>query len=108
MRLPSPLIRSGEANNAVGNAVLAPSRYNLARLIVNFDSTPSFGKSTNDFFLLTISVLMIHVSPLCIVQASTPNYNVIETDYDNFAIVYTCSDKFGLAKSGQQRGLQTC
>ena len=62
MRLPSPLIRSGEANNAVGNAVLAPSRYNLARLIVNFDSTPSFGKSTKYFFLLTISILMIHFS----------------------------------------------
>lgn len=67
--------RSGEVIEARGEAVLAPSRSNLARLIVNFDSQPFF------------------------VRSSTPNYNVIETDYDNYAIVYTCSDKFGLAKS---------
>ena len=68
----------GTPNSAVGSAVLGepsnPSR--PGKLIVNFDSQPSFARST------------------------TTNYNVVDTDYNSYAIVYSCGEKvFGLIKS---------
>ena len=62
----------------MGSAVLGepsnPSR--PGKLIVNFDSQPSFARS------------------------STTNYNVVDTDYNSYAIVYSCGEKvFGLLKS---------
>ena len=33
------------------------------------------------------------------VEGSRPNYRVLATDYDNFAIVYDCVDFLGLAKA---------
>jgi len=68
----------GTPNSAVGSAVLGepsnPSR--PGKLIVNFDSQPSFARST------------------------TTNYNIVDTDYNSYAIVYSCGEKvFGLLKS---------
>ena len=33
------------------------------------------------------------------VEQTRPNYRVLATDYDNFAIVYDCVDFLGLAKA---------
>ena len=36
-----------------------------------------------------------------IVTTSTPNYRVLDTDYDSFSIVYNCNTVFGLFKTGE-------
>ena len=63
---------------AEGSAVLGEpdNASRPGKLIVNFDGQPSFARST------------------------TTNYNILDTDYDSYAIVYSCSSKFfGLLKS---------
>ena len=37
---------------------------------------------------------------LTLARASSTNYNVIETDYDQFSIVYSCNN-YGFMKSGK-------
>merc|ERR1712012_501206 len=54
-----------------GNARIVDPEY--AELVVNFDTVP--------------------------VEQTRPNYRVLATDYDNFAIVYDCVDFLGLAKA---------
>lgn len=34
-------------------------------------------------------------------RQDTPNYFVVDTDYDNFSIVYNCNNKLGFLKSGK-------
>ena len=72
------LFRKGTPNVAEGSATLGepnnPSK--PGKLIVRFDGQPAFTQST------------------------TTNYNILDTDYDSYAIVYSCSQKFfGLLKS---------
>ena len=81
--IPAPLIKihifsKGTPNVAEGSAVLGephnPSK--PGKLIVNFDGQPSF------------------------TQSSTTNYNIIDTDYTSYAIVYSCNQKlFDLFKT---------
>jgi len=62
----------GTPNVAEGSAVLGEPD-NLShpgKLIVNFDSQPAFARST------------------------TTNYNIIDTDYTSYAVVYFCEQKF--------------
>jgi len=69
---------TGNANVAEGSATLGEpdNASKPGKLIVNFDGQPSFARST------------------------TTNYNILDTDYDSYAIVYSCSPKFfGLLKS---------
>jgi len=67
----------GTPNVAEGSAVLGepanPSK--PGKLIVNFDSQPSFARS------------------------STTNYNILDTDYSSYAIVYSCSEKLLVFKT---------
>merc|ERR1712223_410936 len=67
---------TGAKQVARGNAVLADpdNPFSPGELIVNFDSQPSF------------------------TRARSANYNVIDTDYDNFSIVYSCNN-YGFLKS---------
>ena len=63
---------------AEGKAVLGEpdNSSRPGKLIVNFDGQPSFAQSTST------------------------NYNILNTDYDSYAVVYSCSQKFfGLLKS---------
>merc|ERR1712045_13452 len=62
---------TGQYNFINGSATQADPQY--AEFIVNFDSVP--------------------------VQNSRPNYRVLSTDYQNFAIVYDCLDIFGIFKA---------
>ena len=39
-------------------------------------------------------------------RASSANYNVIDTDYETFSIVYSCNN-YGFVKSGTYDFLQT-
>merc|ERR1712142_398496 len=59
---------TGNLNEAIGTAVLAdpsdPTK--AANLIVNFDSNP--------------------------VKSNTTNYSVVKTDYEKYAVVYSCSN----------------
>ncbi|XP_037072578.1 apolipoprotein D-like [Pollicipes pollicipes] len=57
--------KNGRKNDIRGQAVPA-GRQGEAKLRVSFQGTPSFG--------------------------SGPNYNVIDTDYHNYAIVWSCTD----------------
>merc|ERR1712241_719978 len=69
---------TGNANVAEGSATLGEpdNASKPGKLIVNFDGQPSFARST------------------------TTNYNILDTDYDSYAIVYSCGEKvFGLLKS---------
>ena len=36
-----------------------------------------------------------------LVTTSTPNYRVLDTDYDSFSIVYNCNTVLGLFKTGE-------
>merc|ERR1711997_1252938 len=67
---------NGAKQVAKGNAVLADplNPYVPGELIVNFDSQPAF------------------------TRASSANYNVIDTDYETFSIVYSCNN-YGFLKS---------
>eukprot|EP00094_Tigriopus_californicus_P008403 TCALIF_08097-PA protein Name:"Similar to APOD Apolipoprotein D (Cavia porcellus)" AED:0.13 eAED:0.13 QI:0/0.8/0.66/0.83/1/1/6/104/215 len=67
--------KNGNPNSVNGIGVLEPGNAGLARLTVNFDSQPFFARQ------------------------DTPNYFVVDTDYDNFSIVYNCNNKFGFLKS---------
>jgi len=59
-------------SNATGEAVLGEPENPTkpGKLIVNFDSQPSFTRATRT------------------------NYNIVYTDYDSFAVVYACSSRF--------------
>jgi len=67
---------TGASQEAEGTAILNnPTDPSVpGELIVNFDSQPEF------------------------TRASSTNYNVIETDYDQFSIVYSCNN-YGFMKS---------
>ena len=36
------------------------------------------------------------------VSSSSPNYRVVETDYENYAIVYNCKSILGFLKTGDR------
>ena len=69
---PLGFFRKGTPNVAEGSATLGepnnPSK--PGKLIVRFDGQPAFTQST------------------------TTNYNILDTDYDSYAIVYSCNQKF--------------
>jgi len=67
---------TGAPIEAKGTAVLNDPNdpQTPGELVVNFDAQPSF------------------------TRASSTNYNIIDTDYDNFTIIYTCND-YGFIKS---------
>eukprot|EP00095_Tigriopus_kingsejongensis_P004038 maker-scaffold5_size1054832-snap-gene-5.9 protein:Tk04038 transcript:maker-scaffold5_size1054832-snap-gene-5.9-mRNA-1 annotation:"AGAP009281-PA" len=67
--------KNGRRNEARGEALLKPGNQGLGRLIVNFDDQPFF------------------------VRSNSPNYFVVDTDYENFSIVYTCQNRVGILKS---------
>jgi len=62
---------TGEEGQEEGEAVVAEPENpeKPAKLIVNFDSQPAFTRAT------------------------TANYNVIDTDYTSYAIVYSCTER---------------
>ena len=68
--------RTGAPIEAKGSAILNDPFDPLVpgELIVNFEDQPSFSRSTST------------------------NYNVIDTDYDNFTIIYSCNN-YGFLKS---------
>jgi len=67
---------TGNSSAATGEAVLAEPNNpeKPAKLIVNFDRQPVFTRST------------------------TANYNVIDTDYKSYSIVYTCKEEQSVKK----------
>jgi len=62
---------TGKYGNINGTARLADAAY--AELVVNFDTVPF--------------------------TSTSPNYKVLDTDYDNYSIVYNCNSLLGFFKS---------
>merc|ERR1712133_61938 len=62
---------TGKYGNINGTARIADQAY--AELVVNFDTVPF--------------------------TSSSPNYKVLDTDYDNYAVVYNCNNFLGFFKS---------
>ena len=48
----------------------------------------------------TLKIQFLNTVFLFLARATTPNYNVVDTDYNTYSIVYTCSN--GFLKSGKK------
>jgi hypothetical protein len=99
-----------KSSSAKGNAVLTdPNDPNQpGELIVNFG-----GFQRKSYFCANILCIMklkywkhfcsnkfIYLIPA---QGTSTNYNVVDTDYENFAVVYSCNNKL-FFKSGTEIG----
>lgn len=91
--------KNNSPTEAIGTAeFVANDPYKRGRFIVNFDAQPFFGMwdGAIDAYHPRLSMFVC----LFPVRASSPNYNVVDTDYETYAIVYNCSPKLIFMKSG--------
>ncbi len=90
--------RTGAKQVAKGSAVLNDPFDPLVpgELVVNFEEQPAFSK----FVALKWKSDLRNNSTLFTARARSTNYNIIDTDYENFSIVYSCNN-IGFLKNGK-------